>query len=86
MGEFVTMLATKFAEWLVGTAAVEAGTFAAKAAIWAAKTVIVGVPLLLAGKALLPKMDLQAMENRLNTPLKIQFLFLILIVMILKVE
>jgi len=64
MGEFVTMLATKFAEWLVGSAAVKAGTFAAKAAIWAAKTVIVGVPLLIAGKALLPKMDLQAMLAR----------------------
>ena len=64
MGDFVTMLATKFAEWLVGSAAVKAGTFAAKAAIWAAITVTVGVPLLMAGKALLPKMDLNSLLAR----------------------
>ena len=64
MGEFVTMLATKFAQWLVGSSAVKAGTFAAKAAIFAAKTVIVGVPLLMAGKAMLPKMDLNSLLAR----------------------
>ena len=64
MGDFITLLATKFAEWLVGAAAVSKGTFAAKAAIWAAKTVIVGVPLLMAGKALLPKMDLNSLLAR----------------------
>ena len=64
MGDFVTLLATKFAEFLVGSSAVKAGTFAAKATIWAAKTVIVGVPLLMAGKALLPKMDLNSLLAR----------------------
>lgn len=64
MGDFVTLLATKFAEFLVGSSAVKAGTFAAKAAIFAAKTVIVGVPLLMAGKALLPKMDLNSLLAR----------------------
>jgi len=62
MGEFIATLATKFATALFGKAA--AGTWYFKAAVWAATAVIYGVPLIMAGKALLPKMDLKGMGGR----------------------
>ena len=60
MGEWIAMAAKTIAGWIVGAGGgvYTAGTMATYNAIaWATKAIIVGVPLLMAGKAMMPKMD-----------------------------